>query len=249
MKVLSILVISLFFNVLSVFAGPTTVGNLVFSDSGSRRVGVSFNVDGIVTPQDHEVLKAHLNQCFNSESHPLAWANGIHPDFNLFFKIAGPHASVLKAVNEYKTQSNKHISWIWAEAKNPSINIYLYNDGEGFVTLHQGDLLVGHSYCKTASGDARPHAGKCEVVKVHRDPAPDAFAQNDEKRTYGKYSVTYDGWMPWALQTNNTAEGIYLHGGSQASPSKGCVRMPKLFAEMLYRITKPGAKITITLEK
>lgn len=249
MKALLIIITTLFFNVFNALAGPTVVGDLTFSALLPKRVGVSFNTDGIVTPQDHDAVAAHLDKCFNSNTHPLEWANGLHQDFNFFFKIAGPHASVLKAIDEHKTQANKQISWIWAGAKNPSINIYLKQDGTGFVTLHQGKLLVGHSFCRSTSGDARPHAEQCKVIKVHRQPAPKEYAQNDEKSTFGRPSYSYESWMPWALETDNSSEGIFLHGGSQASSSRGCIRMPKKFAEMLWQITKVGAEITITLEK
>lgn len=228
---------------------PTNNGSVVFSSvNSSEKVGLSYNIDGTLTEQDVLNLEIHLDNCINNSLHPLGWAETVHQDINLFFKIKGDLVEVLKMVNDHRTLDNNSVSWIWADAQNPTVSIYLKRDGVGFVTLRQNNQIVGRSICKSVEGDKRPTEGECKIVRIWRDPAPKKYTLNDQKPTVGRKSKTYDSWMPWALETNNSKQGIFLHGGSQFSNSMGCVRFPKKFAEMLHKIAKVDMRVSITLE-
>jgi hypothetical protein len=228
-------------------SAQTVIDDLSFSSVDStQKVGVSLNLDGALTEEDAENLNIHLSQCMNKNIHPLEWSKGVHQDVNLFFKISGDIDDVFDAVGKHLSLDNKAVSWIWAGAKNPTIKIYLGQSGVGSIKLEQDGAIVGSATCRSAEDGDRPTEEHCKVVKVWSNPAPEEYSQNDQKPTFGRRSIAYNSWMPWALETNNSSEGIFIHGGSQASSSKGCIRVPKKFAEMLHSITKAGSQVSIT---
>lgn len=248
---------SMFFFFFFNFALPTTClsqiskgedeNKLIFSSvDSSKLVGISFYTDGTLTENDGIALKKHLDSCLEQDLYPLDWGKDVHSDVNLFFKIKGKLDPVLEATKSCSDLISKGaISWIWAEAQNPEIIVSLGDEGRGVITLMQDGKVVGQSSCRSAVKDKLPTEGTCHIVKVWKEEAPTEYTQNDQKPTLGRLSIAYNSWMPWALETDNPKEGIFLHGGSLATDSKGCVRMPKKFAEMLHGIVQRGTEIKI----
>lgn len=252
MKALLILISALFFNVISACAQITVDGITYSSPSSKDMVGVSFNTDSTLTDADIEDAKTQLTQCLQTGVHPLDWSKkGIHKDINLFFKISGDYPKVMEAIRTHGVEDeNSQTSWIWSGATSPVIDVRITAQGRGSLTLFEGEKVVGSTSINCVAGDKRPSAGDCKIINVWRNKAPAKYSQNDSVPTLGKES-SYKSWMPWALETNNSKEAIYVHGGSQAdtSQSKGCIRTPKKFAEMLHKIVKEGTLVKITLEK
>ncbi|MEJ7786634.1 MAG: L,D-transpeptidase family protein [Solirubrobacteraceae bacterium] len=77
----------------------------------------------------------------------------------------------------------------------------------------------------------------------YRTPTGSYRISRKEPRSW---SGEYDVWLPWASYFDS-ARGLAIHAGDVRSQpaSHGCVRVPAVFAEEIYRLLPPSTKIIV----
>lgn len=193
-----------------------------------------------------ERLQPILNKLYQSKTHPLKWCEETDKGFpgevvELLWHMSGPYESVEKQLKGQDPGEGSSFLWEdgWKSSSDLKIEITLGPGGNGILKVFNNDgRLIARCRCvSSADRSKQPAAGDYKILQKSTNTVPGT-------RNLGTFSKEAGVWMSWAMKID-ADRGIFIHGGSLATTSKGCIRVTKAIDDRLHDVIQAGCGVKV----
>jgi hypothetical protein len=191
-------------------------------------------------------LQPILEKLYQSKTHPLKWCEEVDKSFTgevveLLWHMSGPHESVQKQLKEQDLGEESSFLWEdgWKSSSDLRIEIALGPTGNGALKVFNTDgQLIARCRCiSSADRSKQSAAGGYKILQKSTSTIPGTQIK-------GTFSKEAGVWMSWAMKID-ADRGIFIHGGSLATTSKGCIRVTKAIDDRLHDIIQTSCVVKV----
>lgn len=189
-------------------------------------------------------LQPVLDRLYQSKTHPLKWCEEVDVvfpagDVELLWHMSGSYDAVQKQLTENDPDEESSFLWEdgWKTSSSLKVEVILAPGGRGILRIFDGEKLIGRCRCVSASDQkVQPAAGEYKILSKASSSQKDG--------TLSTWSKEASVWMTWALKIG-AERGIFIHGGSLKTTSRGCVRVTKAIDDRLHQILSKGCVVKV----
>lgn len=189
-------------------------------------------------------LQPILNGLYQSKTHPLKWCAEVDSafpagDVELLWHMSGDYEAVQKQLAENDPEEESSFLWEdgWKTSDSLRVEVILAPGGRGILRIFDEEKLIGRCRCISASDQkVQPSAGEYKILSKASSSQKDG--------TLAIWSKEAGVWMSWALKID-AKRGIFIHGGSLKTTSRGCIRVTKAIDDHLYQILPEDCMVKV----